>query len=104
MGRRHKRKKKQRSQINTFVSAAEGAIEKADQPETQPHGGLGINLQSDEAIIADQKGVGREIRNIALLMIALAAVVAVVAITNARTSYVNTFGGYLMQWLHIWGA
>jgi len=104
MGRRHKRKKKQRSQMQTFVSAAEGAVEKADQPETQLHAGLGINLQSDEAVIADQRGVGREIRNIALLMIALAAVVAVVAIINARTSYVNTFGGYLMQWLHIWGA
>ncbi len=104
MGRRHKRKKKIHTQPKSFIGAAESAIEQVSQPEMQQHAGLGINLQGDEAIIASNKGVGREIRNIALLVISLAAVVAIVAIINARTTAINTLGGQLMQWLHIWGA
>jgi hypothetical protein len=105
MGKKSRRKKnRSRSQLKTFVATADAAMAKADESGVQQHRSVGLDLASDEPIIANTRGVGHEVRNIAILMTSLAAVVAVVAIINAQTPYVNNFGQALMKLLHIQGA
>ena len=103
MGKKNRRKKR-KSRLNAFTASSAAAMEKAEESGVQRHRGVGIDLVHDEPIIADTKGVGHEARNIAILMVGAVAVVAIVAIINAQTSYVSNFGQVLMRLLHIQGA